>query len=309
MTTSDPSYSCWSLLPAPEPRTVEPPDTYFYDNVAKHLIKDTVRIMANGLHIDLDKVEQLETTLNTQLELVATNLAANPLIQQFLTIQYASQIEAYKLDRASHLKPPTHFAKPFDPGNMVHRSYFMHLWALRQGLPLPSEEAAPGISKWPVNLCKKFPDPIIRKLVDGTIDPDTPLIVEAMALFAQHKADLYNAKYVEQMTTPSVPYPIFNPGSSAQKQQLFEHLGIEPLAFSKDTGLPSWGRDQIEELQNLSTDPNLLAILQCFIDHSFAAIVRNNFIEAFYKYTIQDRLYGTYRLIGAKSGRYTSSNP
>lgn len=73
-------------------------------------------------------------------------------------------------------------------------------------------------------------------------------------------------------------------------------------------------------MANLTRDleyEDLLAlkeILQCFIDHSYAAIVRNNFIEAFYKYSIVQpddswRLHGQLKLFGAKTFRLTSQNP
>ena len=96
MTTSDPLYSPDDLLPAPEPRTVSPPEDYFYDNVVKHLVKDTVRIMNTGLPIDLDRVEELEVELDSIIAEVKTTLANNTYIQQYLNLRYSNQIQAYQ---------------------------------------------------------------------------------------------------------------------------------------------------------------------------------------------------------------------
>jgi hypothetical protein len=122
-----------------------------------------------------------------------------------------------------------------------------------------------------------------------------------MLLLATHKATLHNRRYEENLSNPSCELPPFNPGSPQQKTALFNHLGIESEATSKDTGLPSWDRDQIERVYHETTNDDVRELCQCFIDHSYAAIVRNNFIAAFYRYTVDNRLHGTLRLAGAKS--------
>lgn len=64
-------------------------------------------------------------------------------------------------------------------------------------------------------------------------------------------------------------------------------------------------------LSDMSLDDlkNLKDVVDALLDYSGASIIQNNFIESFYKYTINGRLKGTYKLFGAKSFRLTSSAP
>lgn len=309
--TNEPNYSPHDLLPQPEPRTIDPPQGWFYHNVAKHLIKDSVRLMANGLHIDLDRVEELESVLDTQLATVATELASNPLVSAFQEIQHKRAVSDYIEDRQSKLRSVDYYLKPFNHKDPVHRSYFMHLFANSQGLPHPSE-LCPGtsIGKWPANLVKTFTKtrPLLQRLLDGSLTTH-PLIGQAMQQIAEDKAAIYNEKYLAQIRQPEVELPPFNPNSSLQMQGLFEYLDLKSDKLSKKTGLPSYSRDVIEEFNKTTVDDDVRHLTQQIIDFSFASIVRTNFIEAFYRYTVDDRLYGQYKLLGAKSGRYTSSSP
>lgn len=305
------SYSPHDQLPAPDPTKKGYPLGHFYEHTAKYLIKDTVRIMDNGLSIDIDKVVELEKVLEEQLDEVAKELAANPLIQAFLEKHHKKEIKAYVKDRKEKMRDPSYYMVPFKHKDIIHRSYFMEEYAKQQGWSSPKEKLPTGVGKWPAKLIKKYAktNKVLTSLLDGTLSNNVPTISVAMTKLAKDKAGMYNQKYLKQVKNPEVKYPEFNPASSLQKQSLFAMLGIESDKTSSKTGLPSWDRDEVERVNASTQDDDVRNFTQCLIDYSFAAIIRNNFIKAFYNYTVEDRLYGQYKLLGAKSGRYTSNNP
>ena len=147
-------YSPHDLLPAPEPRTVDPPDFYFYENVSKHLVKDVVRIMANGIPINMDKVRELEQTLDDVLAKVDEQVQANPLIKDFQTLQFIEAKNQYIAEQQSKIKPPSHFLKPFNCTDLTHRSYFIHCLGIEH--PLSTELLPTGVCKWTNNDVKRY---------------------------------------------------------------------------------------------------------------------------------------------------------
>ena len=305
-------YSPHDLLPAPVPAESDYYTRYFYENVAKHLIRDTVRIMNNGLHLDLSRVADLESTLDDQLTAVDATLASNPVIAEFQLLQHKQLVADYIEERKSKLKSVDHFVKSFKYKDKVHRSYFMYLYAQQQGISQPTTLLeGTSIPQCDAKLVKQLSStrPLLQRLLAGELTEANPIVKQAMLLLATHKQELHNRKYLDQIANPDLPIPAFNPGSATQKKALMSWLGYESESTSKKTGEDSWSRKEFERILKQETEDDLKQIWQAFIDHSFAAIVRNNFIAAFYKYSVDNRLYGQYKLLGAKSGRYTSSNP
>ena len=327
-------YSPWSLLPAPEPRTVSPPINYFYENVAKHLIKDTVRIMANGLGIDLDKIEEMEQTIDKVIDDVEARLIANPIVQKFLQQKHKKLVQKKQAHILNKKREPDYYYKPFKYSDMTHRSYFMHVYAQKQSMAQPNELLPTGVPKWPANLVKKFSksNPLLEKLLSGTLTESHTLVKEAMQLLAQHKCDIYNRSIDQELEEASVDLPKLNSRSPDDKHHIlttalgyesgkltdayekFERQFEQAIRYGNPEPTEpknkwSWGRKQLEFIAPSLTDPDEIDLFDCLIEFSFGDKIKTSFIPAFYKYTINGRLYSNLKVLGAKSGRFTSSNP
>ena len=309
-------YSPHDQLPAPEPRTIRPNEFYFYDNTVKYLVKDVVRIMGNGIPIDLKKVRELEVTIDNVLEAVDNVVQNHPLVKEFQKQQHKYLIADFIEETKAKMKPPSHFLKSFDNSNVIHRSYLVYIISLENPLPLQSSETIYDydnciIYKRSARDVKDiaYLHPCLNLLHLKQVDPTNRYAQAAMKLLSEHKAELYNRKYLEAIEKPPETVPPFNIGSSKQKQLFFAFLNIESESQSKTTGLPSWSRDEIERVNKETADPAIKEITQAFSDYSSGAIIKQNFIPAFYKYTVNGRLHGTLRLFGAKTFRLTSQDP
>lgn len=335
--TSD-HYSPHDQLPAPVPAESTYLSRHFYENTGKHLIKDTVTICDNGLGIDLEKVSELEVTIQNVVKEVEAKLSANPIIVSFLDSKYGRLKERAVAKRnellQSRVKPVEHFLKPFKHKDLIHRSYFMYIYCNRQGISQP-DELLPGttIPKWESRLVKRLAAsrPLLQRLLDGKLTDSNHIVAEAMLLLATHKATLHNSK-LELVDDVPMELPLFNPRSSDDKYQLLtELLGYESgkltdayqqyerdLAKAERYGREppnppktkwSWGRKQIAPLLDTVTDDQQRELFQCLVDFSFGDKILTSFIPAFYKYTVNGRLYSNLKLFGALSARFTSNNP
>ena len=301
------------LLPIEHPIKVDPSVgelDYFYENVSKHLIEDVIKIMSNGIPIDLAKVAELETTVTNVLDDVTTRLASNSVIQDFQAFMYPIKFKAFKDEEELRKRPLEYYLKPYK-GTIVHRSY-----AVNSYLITSKGSTHAGKDKWTIKELKGLNillnDPIIDRFIKGEENPRWE--AEGMKAMAEDKLAVYNRSVdnkIKEKGTQENLLPPFNCGSNKQLRELFEYLKIEPIRFSETSGEASWSRDAIEELQ-VTVDKSSIQIqeiLQLIVDHSFSAIIKNNFIAAFKKFTIDGVLYGNIKLFGAKSFRLTSSSP
>jgi DNA polymerase I-like protein with 3'-5' exonuclease and polymerase domains len=158
------------------------------------------------------------------------------------------------------------------------------------------------------------------------------MLEEAMKLLAEHKLAIYSKRLVYEDSDLKIKKQNFNPNSPDDKHLLLtELLGYESgkLVDSYETyerdleraqkyNKPepkepknkwSWGIKELEILEKTISDPTQVSLVKALIEFSFGNKIKTSFIPAFYRYTLEGRLYSNLKLLGAKSGRYTSSDP
>ena len=299
----------FELLPLPAPAEYDPSEKekdYFYKNFVKPLIPDMIQLMDTGLHIDENAVEELRKTIDSVLLSVEKRLAENPLIIKFQQAQLPAAQRAWAEAATQSVRTYDYYLKPFNSKDVIHRTWVINYYLEKQEYYKDTQE------KWTVADLKKYnankKDSFLKKLIEGEVTAENNYAQKAMRKLAKYKAELWNRPRYEKAAQPVVLAP-FNPASNVQVKQLFHWLGIEPLEHSKKTGEASWGRRQLEEIQKITTDKDQLDILEAFIDFSYSAIIKNNFLKAFDAFTIDGVLHGNIRLFGAKSFRPTSNSP
>jgi len=322
--TEDYTVGIDSVLPASNPKEKDNRVTrrYFYENVVKHLIYPTVRLMMTGIKIDENKVEELENTIVKVLNTVDETLHNNELIKNFLKMKEKNLYDCTINELQNKKKQATAFLPTeFNSKKIDHISYLTNTVLEHLTLNfsyIPEKQLPNGAIRWTKTDIKKFINinekhratklSILNDLIQGTLNEDSTIVKQAMQKLAEDKAEIYNKKYDKKIEDIDIKLK-FNPGSSKQKIELFKYLEVKPEKYSKTTGEPSWGREAIEIVNKTTNDENIREITQMLIEFSFSSIIKTNFIAAFKKYTVDGRLYGNYNLFGAKSFRYTSSNP
>lgn len=242
------------LLPITRPLedTNPPDDLFFYKNVVSKLIPDIIKLEATGIPIDLDKVKEVEKTVNEVLENVSITLENNPLVQEYLKekFKHISNTAISTLEDSN--KSVEDFYKPLNHKDVVHRSIVVNTYLTQIG------KDALTMDKWTIKDLKDLNKFIASNFIDGLIRNNIkefmlPTIETAMLKLAETKADIYNknrldkkeAKLKEEKSSFR-----FNPGSSVQKQEFFSYFGIESDNITK-AGNPQWDKEQLKQLDKL----------------------------------------------------------
>ena len=298
----------FELLPQPFPCDYDPSEEdslYFYKNFVKPMIPDMIQMMDTGLNIDPVAVEDLRVTIDTVLENVAQKLSESLLVQQYQKHALPAAQKAHEEKCTQAIRTAEFYLKDYN-GSMLHRTWVVNTYLAKKGKLEDIRD------KWSFSDVKQYnvfaESNFFSQLLNKSYYKFDERIIEGMQALAEYKAELWNRPREEKAAIPVTIEP-FNPGSAKQKQEFFKMLGIDALAESDKTGDASWGRDQIEELLEITPDPELKEVLKLFVDHSYGGIIKTTFLKAFDSYTIDGVLHGNVKLFGAKSYRPTSNSP
>lgn len=298
-------------LPVPFPKDYDPGPKFFHDNFASSFIEDMVRMMDTGLLIDSDAVNDLRKLINKVQKSVRERLDKNPMVIEYQeNVQRPAKQKDHEEKATQSLRTVDYYIKPYKPGDMLHRTWVVNTYLMMEGQEHLVKD------KWTVKDVKDHlvfnPSNFLQGVIEKLPYKNSEIVNAAMLKLAEYKLELWNRPRFEKANEKVALQP-FNPNSTKQTTEFFDYFDVPPLAFSKDTGEASWGRDQIEqtkkEYEQYDNTENLMDFLDALIDNSYSAIIKNNFIKAFDTYSVDGVLHGNIKLFGAKSFRNTSNSP
>lgn len=245
--------SAIDLLPIKHPTT---DSTYsyqhFYSNVVKPLVYDIVKIMNNGIPIDISKVELLEKTVEKVLKQVETTLSNNSLIKDFNEEKNNYEKEQKIQTLKQKEKSVKDFVITFNISNKVHRTMLVNTYLKEQNLY--EKYGKIDNSDWTVKDLKELNNTLHSSFIERILNKDkllahTDTARKVVNDIAQIKANVANSKLKEKENSinTAVIHNTFNFNSATQKQEFFTYLGLTSEKTTS-TGSNSWDRDSLEEL-------------------------------------------------------------
>lgn len=247
------------LLPIynPQDDPSPPSELFFYENVVQPLTKDIIKMEATGIPINLDKVKEVENTLNNVLENVSEVFKNNPLIKKYLNQVNESLLKSKVGNLDSKKKTWEDFYKDFDYKNTVHRTYVVNYYLKENVVDYKNLLQ----DKWTLKDLKTLNTILHSRFISALIDSNytndycVQTINKAMKQLAKDKADIYNKTKIEdkkQLTDKEVVSE-FLPGSTKMKREFFDMLGIESETET-EKGQPQWNREELEKLFHLTNN-------------------------------------------------------
>jgi DNA polymerase I-like protein with 3'-5' exonuclease and polymerase domains len=261
---------------------------YYYEFILKPAIPVVVRMLNQGQAIDIAEVQ----ALSDQVEEVKSRCLGE--INKFKIIQ--------------------DFMKPLDDERLAKFLEPIHkVWKHPQ---YTGFKANPDMRAFVVNhligsTYETLSDKELKLLVDPVLQPlkdknyDAPEILAACNLYAEAEALRQNtqANRIDKVTHPEKYIDLgFNPYNYVQLTKMWLTFGLESDEISKKTGQMSFSGTVLKTLSKTTTG-DLQQIIKLYLEIAESKNMVTQYIPKYIGSTLNDRVYGSIRLMGTISGR------
>ena len=261
---------------------------YYYEFILKPAIPVIVEMLNAGQAIDLSQVNALSEHVESVKAKCLAQLNATPLIQEFF-----KDIDA---ERTTKFLEPIHKAwkHPQYTGfkaNPKMRAFVVNYLTGSTYDMLSDKEL------------KLIDDPVLQPLKDKQFDG--PAIVAASNEFAESEALRQNtaANRVDKLANPGNYITLgYNPYNYSQLTKMWIAFGLESDEVSKDTGQMSFSGDILKSLAK-STSGVVNDIIRLQLEIAESKNMITQYIPKYLGSSLNDRVYGSIRLMGTISGR------
>ena len=247
-------------LPIKNPLEYEPEDkNFFYDNIAKHLIEDVVKLSNEGIPIDLNKIKELDVLLNNTIQENEDKLANNQIIQYYIKHKN-NRIIKDKIQKAEKNIKLEDFLVPFNFERNTHINALVDVIVqelIEQNI-LTKNYIRLENTNWTIKKLKDIHYKTNNQLILKLIEKDYDNIIfdgykqKAMYLLAEIKLNKELKKIEDKKTNieNTEQFNKFNPSSAKQIQELFQYLQISSR-LKTDAGSDSFNKAALQELLDI----------------------------------------------------------
>ena len=286
------------VMPTSEPRynTEGFNQRYYYDNILKPAIPVVIEMLNHGQSIDLDQVHALKTSVDEVKQKCLDEINSFQIVQDFMAPLDAERLKKFLDPVKAALKQPNYKGYQANP---KMRAYVVNYLTGSTYDTLSDKEL------------KSITDPRIQPLVDKQFDH--PDIVAASNTFAEAEAHRQNveANRIDKLTNPHKYIGDqlgFNPYNYQQLAKMWKYFGLESDEISKDTGEMSFNSKVLAQLVH-TTSGDIQQILKLYLEIAESKNMVTQYIPKYLGSTIDNRVYGSIRLMGTISGRLSGKAP
>ena len=268
---------------------------YYYEFVLKPAIYSIIRMLNNGQHINLKKVEILKEQTEEMKERLTKVIDNTPIVREFQEILDKERVDNFLIPVFKAMKKPKYNGYK---NNVAMRTFVVNYWDNTEHKSIK----ATTIKELGTCICEL----IISKQFNH------PSIVSASNAYEEYEClrQNTNANRIDKINNPQNYVEVgFNPFNYSQLTKLWVHLGLHSDEISKKTGEMSFSKDILKDLSKTTQNEDIRQVLINQLEIANAKMIITTYIPKYIGSTVNDRVYSSIKLMGTISGRLSGSAP